>query len=209
MASAAQLNLDPARESGILPTETPTPSPTATATPTASPTDTPTQIPTRPPATATTVVRSTPTPPLPATVTSPPSSSAGGSVVESFTAGWFAGGGTQAGLQTALAVVKCESNWNVYAQNGIYRGLGQWDSTWSNYGGGDIYSPWQQGHNMAVRVNKEGWRGRGSQNRIRSPWHWQPGRQPQQVTRLRHRAGWLGSDWKQETLVPCFHQILS
>jgi hypothetical protein len=165
MASAAQLNLDPAKESGFMATETPTPTPSPTETPTATatatqppPTRTPTQVPTSPPATATatTAVPNTPVPPR-ATATVPPSTS-GGSVVDSFNAGWLAGGGTQAGLPKAHSVVKCESNWNPYAVNGIYRGLGQWDSTWNSYGGGDIWSPWQQGHNMAVRVNREGWR---------------------------------------------------
>lgn len=57
-----------------------------------------------------------------------------------------------------MRIVDCESRWEVDAYNpaGPYRGLGQWDSTWYSYGGGDIRSPWQQGHNMAVRVNRDG-----------------------------------------------------
>lgn len=71
-----------------------------------------------------------------------------------FIAGWFAGGGDQARLPLALEIINAESGWQINAYNaaGPYTGLGQWDSTWYAYGGGDIYSPWQQGHNMAVRV---------------------------------------------------------
>jgi hypothetical protein len=135
-----------------IPTSTPTSEPsTPEPSPTASPTNTavpPTAVPTR-----------TPAPPT-ATATSPPApTSTGSSVKDSFIAGWYAGGGTDAQLPKALAVVQCESTWNVYAVGPLgHRGLGQWDSTWWSFGGGDIWSPWQQGHNMAVRVNKEGWR---------------------------------------------------
>lgn len=57
-----------------------------------------------------------------------------------------------------MKIVKCESEWDPYAHNaaGPYDGLGQWDSTWWSYGGGDIHDPWQQGHNMAVRVTRSG-----------------------------------------------------
>jgi len=95
----------------------------------------------------------------PASTSTPPRQQSGG-VVAQFDAGWFAGGGSAAMLAKAHSVVTCESTWNVYAVslNGRYRGLGQWDSTWYSFGGGDIWSAWQQGHNMAVRVNQEGWR---------------------------------------------------
>jgi hypothetical protein len=90
----------------------------------------------------------------------PPQRQSGGGVVAQFDAGWFAGGGSAAMLAKAHSVVTCESTWNVRAvsPNGRYRGLGQWDSSWYSFGGGDIWSAWQQGHNMAVRVNQEGWR---------------------------------------------------
>lgn len=74
-----------------------------------------------------------------------------------FIAGWYAGGGSDGLLPGALRRVACESGWNRYqASNPPYRGLGQWDSSWESYGGGDIWDPWQQGHNMAVRVNRDG-----------------------------------------------------
>jgi hypothetical protein len=146
-APVATLALAP--EPTSIPTSTPEPSPTATDIPTS------TSTPIRP----TAVPTNTAAPPT-ATATTPPTSAptSTSSVKESFIAGWYAGGGSEALLPKALAVIQCESTWNVYAQNGIYRGLGQWDSTWWSFGGGDIYSPWQQGHNMAVRVNREGWR---------------------------------------------------
>lgn len=77
-----------------------------------------------------------------------------GDVVADFIAGWQAGGGAEHLLARALATIQCESGWNLYAYSaaGPYVGLGQWDSTWWVYGGGDIFSAWQQGHNMALRV---------------------------------------------------------
>jgi hypothetical protein len=142
-----------------IPTSTPTPEP---STPEPSPiaTESPTNTAVPPTAVPPTAVPTrTPVPPT-ATATSPPvPTSTGSSVQDGFIAGWYAGGGTDAQLPKALRVVFCESSWNIYAVGPLgHRGLGQWDSTWWSFGGGDIYSPWQQGHNMAVRVNKEGWR---------------------------------------------------
>lgn len=77
-------------------------------------------------------------------------------VQAAFIDGWYAGGGSAALLESALRRIQCESGWDIYAHNGPYDGLGQWDGTWYAYGGGDIYSPWQQGHNMAVRVRRDG-----------------------------------------------------
>lgn len=121
---------------------------TPTPTPTFTPTPTPTiKLPTYTP---------TPKPQVNQPQNTAPVIAANGSVQELFIAGWYAGGGSAALLPKALRIINCESGWNVYARNGKYTGLGQWDNTWWSYGGGDIYSPWQQGHNMAVRVNKSG-----------------------------------------------------
>lgn len=87
-----------------------------------------------------------------------PAPQPGLSVREAFIAGWYAGGGSDALLPRTLAIIACESGWDVYAYNpaGPYNGLGQWDTSWWSYGGGDIHDPWQQGHNMATRVRRDG-----------------------------------------------------
>lgn len=86
-----------------------------------------------------------------------PSRPAVGPVQAAFDAGFRAAGGSEAQLQIAHEVVYAESRWDIYAFNprGGYTGLGQWDSTWWSYGGGDIYDPWQQGFNMATRVHRD------------------------------------------------------
>jgi transglycosylase-like protein len=150
------------------------PASVATATPSAAPSATPepptatfipdtaTPVPateTPVPATATLVPpTATPVPPTEVPQPAPPAPSAG-SVVEQFSAGFRAGGGTEAQLAHALRIVPCESGWNVHAYNpaGPFYGLGQFlMATWQAVGGGDIYNAWQQGHNFAVLYNRSG-----------------------------------------------------
>lgn len=75
---------------------------------------------------------------------------------QEFTEGWLAGGGDIGLIPYVQSIIECESSWDRYADsNPPYIGLGQWDNSWYSYGGGDIYSPWQQGYNMAIRVIRD------------------------------------------------------
>lgn len=117
------------------------PPPTVTPTPTLTPapTHTPPPMP-------------TPSP----TLTPAPSSAAlstGIAVLDQFAAGYRWAGGPEAYLTHVLHnVIPCESNSNPYAVNyaGPYYGLMQFaPATWYTAGGGDWFSPWQQGANTA------------------------------------------------------------
>lgn len=78
---------------------------------------------------------------------------AGGSTLEQFTQGYRAAGGNEAYLNRLVTrVIPCESGGNPSAVNraGPFYGLLQFlPSTWAAAGGGDWFSPWQQGANTA------------------------------------------------------------
>ena len=85
-------------------------------------------------------------------------------VVASFVQGWRAAGGVEEWLDFVVdVVVPCESSWdpNVVSTNGLYRGLGQWDwPTWNDIaaltGYSDIWSPFDQGINIAYKSRRDG-----------------------------------------------------
>ena len=82
----------------------------------------------------------------------------------SFREGWRSAGGVEAWLDFVVdVVVTCESSWdpNVVSPNGLYRGLGQWDwPTWNDIaaltGYSDIWSPFDQGFNIAYKSRRDG-----------------------------------------------------
>lgn len=82
-------------------------------------------------------------------------------IQEDFIAGARAAGATDAVLAHLMRMIPCESGWNPMAYNpvGPFYGLLQFlESTWNTVGGGDIYDPWQQGHNGATLYQIADWR---------------------------------------------------